>query len=153
MDTNLGEEPLDRTAARVGRTVGAVRDRLRYRGESSSVAQGRWSIQEIADWSGYTWHQIARALTRAGVKPTMLRSGSKRRGRRRMLSTDQVDKVIEALGRQTREAVMAVTVTRIAAEVGVSRRWAYEMAARLDIACGSLCPHDADRLRSALRRQ
>lgn len=139
LDWHWGEESPGRTAGRVGRTVTALRRRLEQRdieggGTGSAAAfRGRLTFQQLADNTGYTWHQIRRGAQGSGVK--VLRTGSVKRGRRNLLTEEQADKVIAWLCQDPTSA--GWTIPELAELAGVSRRWAYECAEDLGIRPGA----------------
>lgn len=134
VDWHWGEERLATTARRVGRTVQAVRMRLISRYESSAVCRGRSTIAEVAESTGYDWHQIERGIRGAGVRP--VRTSDAPRGRRWLLTDEQVAEVVAWLGRETAAATeRGPTVTEVAEFTGRSRSTAYVWVDRLE-----LCP-------------
>ena len=145
-----GAEPIDQTAARVGRTVGATRDRLRRCGVGGA-GRGRLTVQQVAQATGYTWRQVARGIRLAGVRPLVLRASGRRR--RRLLTESQVERVVAALGRDTADAASRPTTAGLAEELGVTRRTVERWVVRLGLERdrGALrSGEDADRLRWAI---
>lgn len=218
VDWHWGEERFAVTAARVGRTQGAVRARLLDRGDSSAVtlsscdgARGRKTVQQVATETGYDWSQVHRAMVGTGIRP--VRTSDTPHARRHLLNEEQVESVVDYLGEETADACdesrsvgscahearrslrtayawvvrlklvllpqrrglllpdatllvctlqaapsqppegTALTVRAIAAEAGVTRRWAYVLANQLGLVAGAdarLSPADALVLRSRL---
>lgn len=150
IDWEWGEEPLAQTAARVGRSVDAVRARLRARGLSSSAMRGKTTIAALADRTGYTWAQIARAISAAKLRPVRTRKG---KHRRTLLTEEQCHSIIAYLGEETRHATERTTIADVAELAGVVRVTAWAYARRLGIRTvfGVLAEDDALVLYAALR--
>lgn len=151
VDFHWGEEPFAVTAGRVGRTVDAVRQRLRWRGLSSAL-RGRQTIADVARATGYTWHQVAAAVAATGIRP--VRTCRTPRGRQTRLSEDQVATVLQHLGTEAaRSAARGPSIGDVSRRLGVPRRTAYAVASRLGIRPvrgWSLAPEDVEELAAAL---
>ena len=127
-----GEDRFSTTAARVGRSVNAVRVRLVSRDGTSAVTErGRSTITAVAEATGYTWHQVERAVRGAGVRP--VRTCDTPNARRHLLDEDQVDRVIAWLGDETAEATNNPSVIDIALAARRARRSVYAWVDRLGI--------------------
>jgi hypothetical protein len=129
-DAKWGEEALATTAGRVERSVDAVRSRYRTRGLNGRATNGRVTIHHVAERTGYHWHDVARAISELGLKP--IRTGAVPRGRRNLLSSEQVAKVLEHLGQETAaDAARWAPVEEVARLAGVCRRTVYYAVAGL----------------------
>ncbi len=144
-----GEEPLADTAARVGRTIPAVRAKLRKIMGSSSALQGRDTVASLANETGYDWHTIRRVMKALGMRPG--RTNRKRTGRGRyMLQERHAEAIIAHLGRETADHQPSVTIADVARQVTCSRSWAYRSAKRVGVQAGPLVASDVMRLEVAL---
>jgi hypothetical protein len=150
IDWHWGEEALATTAARVGRTVKGVRARLRARGVSSSAMRGKTTVAALADRTGYTWAQVARAVCSAKLRPVHTSSQHRRRA---LLTEEQCARVVEHLGDETRHAIEQTTVADVAelAEVARNTAWAYAKRLGIRTVFGVLADDDALVLYAALR--
>jgi len=145
VEFNWGEEPFEVTADRVGRTVAALRQRMRRRGVAQAL-RGRTTISGLAQQTGYSWRQVKSAVVAVGIRP--VRTSSTPRGRQTRLSTDQVEAVLEYLKKPPR------SISDCALRERRSVRTAYDVARKLRIepkADHTLADADADRLEEALR--
>lgn len=117
VDAKWGEEALAATAARVERSVEAVRSRYWTRGLCARATNGRSTIQAVARETGYDWHDVARAITELGKKP--IRTSATPRGRRNLLSEEQVEQILQYLGSETaRHAERWVHINEAARQAG-----------------------------------
>ena len=150
VDWHYGEESLSTTAARVGRSIGAVRQRVFRRGFSGSPARGRVTYQELAIETGYDWATIRRAVRALGIKPLKLTLAT---SCRHYLDEDQVTQVITWLGDETRRYAGRMTVYRVAQESDCPLSTAYWKAHKLGILPRDeavLRPAEVDLLRQVL---
>lgn len=144
-----GEEPLPDTAGRVGRTLPAVRVRLRMLMGTSKSLQGRDTVASLARDTGYDWHTIRRAMKALGLRPG--RTNRKRGGcGRHMLQERHRDAILEWLGAETAEAPPAFTAGDLARDLDAPRSTVYAVARRVGVGPGHIDPADRKRIEREL---
>jgi hypothetical protein len=113
--------------------------------------RGRRTIERVARETGYTWHQISRAVSELKLRP--VKTGSSPRGRRTLLSAYDVERVLAHLGQETAdEERTTVHVREVVRLTGRPLRTVYHRARRMGLAVrnGRLARGDASRLRTEL---
>lgn len=142
-----GEESPTDTAARVGRTVNACRCRLRVLVGSHALVRGRFTVTAVAEQTGYTWHQIRRAMRALGLRP--VRSSRQQRPTY-LLTEEHIEKIVTWLGAETAAYAVTYTVPVVALTIGVHRSTVYRTMARLGIQGPRLTVEVAERIKDAL---